>query len=177
MNSPNPYAPPKADVRDVSDPGAGPQLAGRGARLGAALLDGVILAAMVYTPIIITAMVAGVSAGLSGAGHGGLGRAAALQFIGVGGLLALIGLIAWIWLTVMFVSRNGQSIAKKLIGIKVVRKDGSKASLGRIFWLRNVVNVLLGIIPFYGLIDVLLIFSETKQCIHDRIADTVVVNA
>ena len=40
-----------------------------------------------------------------------------------------------------------QTIAKKLIGIKVVRSDGSRATVGRIFWLRNVVNTLITLIP------------------------------
>jgi len=74
-------------------------------------------------------------------------------------------------------ARNGQTIAKKIVGIKVVRSDGSPASLGRIFWLRNVVNGLLGIIPLYGLIDILFIFGEQRQCLHDKIADTIVVKA
>ena len=46
----------------------------------------------------------------------------------------------WIWLTVRYVLRNGQSIAKKITRIKVVRRDGSPVNLGRIFWMRNVAN-------------------------------------
>jgi uncharacterized RDD family membrane protein YckC len=75
------------------------------------------------------------------------------------------------------VARNGQSIAKKLLSIKVVRSDGSRASLGRIFWLRNIVNTLLSIVPLYGVIDALFIFGEQRQCLHDKIADTIVVKA
>ena len=72
---------------------------------------------------------------------------------------------------------NGQSIGKKLLGIKVVRTDGSPASLGRLIWLRNVVNGLIGIIPLYGIIDALFIFGESRQCLHDKIADTIVIKA
>jgi uncharacterized RDD family membrane protein YckC len=85
--------------------------------------------------------------------------------------------VAWVWLTILFVARNGQTIGKKLLGIKVVRSDGSKASLGRIFWLRNVVNTVLGFIPLYGIVDLLLIFGEARQCVHDKIADTIVIKA
>jgi uncharacterized RDD family membrane protein YckC len=170
MNSPNPYAPPKADVRDIAGPSEN-ELAGRFIRLVTAILDSIILGALVYTPVFFSMG----AAGLAGLARGD--RSALLHALGIGGLLALVGLGVWIWLTVLFVSRNGQTIGKKLIGIKVVRKDGSKASLGRIFWLRNVVNTILAIIPFYGLIDILLIFSESRQCIHDRIADTIVVKA
>ena len=64
-----------------------------------------------------------------------------------------------------------------MLGIKVVRADGSKATLGRIFWLRNFVSALLNIVPFYWLIDCLLIFGDARQCVHDKIADTIVVRA
>jgi uncharacterized RDD family membrane protein YckC len=59
----------------------------------------------------------------------------------------------------------------------VVRTDGTPVSLGRIFLLRNVVNGLLGFIPLYSLVDVLFIFGERRQCLHDRLADTIVVKA
>jgi uncharacterized RDD family membrane protein YckC len=96
----------------------------------------------------------------------------------IGGLLLmLVGLIVWASFTILYVRRNGQTIAKKFLGIKVVRSDGSPASLGRIFWLRNVVNALIGIVPLYGLIDHLFIFGESRQCLHDKIADTMVIKA
>jgi uncharacterized RDD family membrane protein YckC len=41
--------------------------------------------------------------------------------------------------------------------------------------LRSWLNTLIGIIPFYGLVDVLFIFREDKRCIHDLIAGTHVV--
>jgi uncharacterized RDD family membrane protein YckC len=170
MNTPNPYAPPQAAVKDIPDSSAGSVPADRGTRLVAVILDGIILMAMVYLPLLV-------GGGMGGAIAVATGRVDPAAFFGVGALLACIGLIAWIWLNVVFVHRNGQSIAKKLLGIKVVRSDGSRASLGRIFWLRNFVNSLLGIIPLYGLIDALLIFGEPRQCVHDKIADTIVIKA
>jgi len=73
------------------------------------------------------------------------------------------------------VVRNSQSIGKKIMHIKVVRSDGTPVTLGRLFWLRNVVNGLISIVPLYGLIDALFIFGESRQCLHDKIADTIVV--
>jgi uncharacterized RDD family membrane protein YckC len=62
-----------------------------------------------------------------------------------------------------------------------VRADGSRASLARIFGRRNFVNGLPGSLPFLGylyqLVDCLMIFGEKQQCIHDMIADTIVVKA
>jgi len=168
MNTANPYAPPQATVQDVADSGATP--AGRGTRLVGVILDSIIFTAMVYIPMVIGMRFNGPL--LLANGHFN-----PMALYGAGSLLGLIGLIAWCWLTILFVARNGQSIAKKMLGIKVVRGDGSPASLGRIFWLRNVVNTVLAFVPFYGLVDALLIFGDARQCVHDKIADTIVIKA
>lgn len=177
MNTPNAYAPPKANVADVS-PGNELALAGRLARLGAAILDGIIVAALVYTPLVFS--------GAVGAAMGEMMRTQnPMAFWGLfwSGAGAVSGVLFIIWAVITFrlVAANGQTIAKKLIGIKVVRSDGSPATVARIFWLRNVVNTLISIIPLvgsiYGLVDALFIFTERRQCLHDKIADTIVVNA
>jgi uncharacterized RDD family membrane protein YckC len=140
-------------------------------RLAAAILDSIIAGAMIYLPFMVVALLARpIDTNTE------LNDLSGTVFI-VASVLSLVGAVTWLWLTILFVARNGQTIAKKLLNIKVVRSDGSPASLGRIFWLRNVVNALLGIIPLYGLIDVLFIFGERRQCLHDMIADTIVVKA
>lgn len=159
MNATNPYAPPQATVQDLGEPGDALVKAERGTRLLASMLDGIVLTVLIIVPMAI------------GGWHAS----------GVptrsGGMLGLVGLVAWTWLTCVLVARNGQSIAKRMLSIKVVRSDGSPASLGRIFLLRNLVNTVLGIIPFYGIVDSLLIFGESRQCVHDKIADTIVIKA
>jgi uncharacterized RDD family membrane protein YckC len=165
----NPYAPPRAAVLDIADPSATSMPADRGTRLGAAFLDGIIFAAMVYLPLIL-AMTLG--------GGGELGEeGSAGPFPIIAGILTVVGLIAWCWLTIKYVLENGQSIAKKILGIKVVRADGSPASFSRIFWLRNFLNGVISMVPLYGFIDILFIFGESRQCLHDKIADTIVVKA
>lgn len=155
----NPYAAPSAVVDDVAPAGEF-ELADRLVRLGAAIVDGLLLMPMYYL-IGLTQL------------HQTPNPAV---MVGVG--LYTLVLLA-VDLTLLY--RNGQSIGKKLLGIKIVRKDGSRASLSRIFWLRGVVNAIPGIIPgiryFYGLVDVLFIFGEPRRCIHDYIADTVVIKA
>jgi len=169
MNTTNPYAPPQAAVQDVAGSDSS-EPAGRGTRLVAFILDGLIASVLIYVPLGI---------GVAMNGHPMIVNAhfnfAAI--VGRGSWLPLLGLVAWAWMTIVFVARNGQSIAKKMMGIKVVRSDGSKASLGRIFWLRNVVNGVLGFVPLYGIVDLLLIFGEARQCVHDKIADTIVIKA
>jgi uncharacterized RDD family membrane protein YckC len=164
MNTENPYAPPRANVSDIADNTEAQELAGRGIRLGAHLLDSLIASVFVLLPLML-------------GGFNLVDPEKTTSFSPLAGFIAFAGLIAWTWITILYVARNGQTIAKKWLGIKVVRSDGSKASLGRIFWLRNFVNGLLGMIPFYAFIDGLVIFGESRQCIHDKIADTIVVMA
>jgi uncharacterized RDD family membrane protein YckC len=164
----NPYAPPVAAVRDVADPSALAVPADRGTRLGAMILDSIIFAGLVYLPVVLAAAVGQRTEPTEGAE--GLNAIFAVGAVG-----GLVGLAVWSWFTIKYIKLNGQSIAKKLLGIRVVRTDGSAASLGRIFWLRNVVNTVISIVPLYSLIDGLFIFGESRQCLHDKIAGTIVL--
>ena len=165
---PNPYAPPEAPVSDFQETSDTYEMAGRGARLGAAILDTLIFSIVIIPVAIAT-------------GFDPIAMTEAATYLQLWGLLSIglfLGLVA---VTTVLVHRNGQTIGKYLLSIKVVRRDGSRATLGRIFWLRNVVNYIPSAIPvlgnFYGIIDSLFIFGARRQCIHDLIADTIVVNA
>jgi uncharacterized RDD family membrane protein YckC len=170
VSTTNPYATSEAGAYGSSAEGV--ELAGRGSRLLAWFLDGVIASLMIYVPGLIVAAATGRLRYLEGS-------QSEFEFsvFAVPLFVCFMGFVAWAWITTLLVARYGQTLAKRLLEIRVVRSDGSQASLGRIFWLRNVVNGLLSIIPLYGLIDLLLIFGERRQCIHDLIADTIVVKA
>jgi uncharacterized RDD family membrane protein YckC len=167
VSASNAYVPPRGAVHDV--PGEGLDLAGRGSRLLAAILDKLIASIMIYLPAFVVMAATGAFEQPSDEFD--------FDLLTIPIALCVIGLIAWSWITILLVARYGQTMGKRLLEIRVVRSDGSRASLGRIFWLRNVVNALLGVIPLYSIIDVLLIFGERRQCIHDLIADTIVVTA
>ena len=62
----NPYAPPRAAVRDIAERHATAEPADRGTRLGAAILDGIIFGAMVYVPFMFVAMIGGAANGRTG---------------------------------------------------------------------------------------------------------------
>ena len=168
MSTPNPYAPPQARVADVVDPRQRYVAAERGTRLAAVMLDGLVFGGMVYAPFLVGMVATGITSQPGAPMTGPM-------IVGIA--IGLIGFIVWCWLTIKFVLANGQSIAKKMTGIKVVRVDGSPISLSRLFFLRNIVNGMLSIIPLYGFVDVLFIFGEQRQCLHDKIADTIVVKA
>ena len=166
----NPYAPPRASVRDIADPTVAFELAERGTRFGGAMLDGLVFGVMVYAPLFLMPFMRDPEAAedLS---------AGSEMMTAVGAGLAFVGFIIWLVLTVRYMKRNGQSIGKKLVNIKVVRTDGAPISFARLFWLRTFVNAAFSIIPLYSIIDVLFIFGEARRCLHDRIADTIVVKA
>src|ERR1051325_3126147 len=106
----NPYAPPRAEIRDIVDLSLEIVPAGRGIRLGAVIVDGIVFSAMVYLPLLIGVIAGGLVGKAVGNEQGGLLAASVA--------LALIGLVAWLWLTIKYVKGNGQTIAKKPPGIK-----------------------------------------------------------
>lgn len=81
------------------------------------------------------------------------------------------------WLLYAF----GQSLGKKALGLRVVRMDGSRVDFARLFFLRggcaNLVNFIPAAGPLLALVDVCMIFRDSRQALHDQIADTVVVTA
>jgi uncharacterized RDD family membrane protein YckC len=174
----NNYAPPKSEVADVIP--EDDVKAGRGTRLGAAIIDNLILF-VPMAPAYIRAWPQIQSA--SAAGQRSATSLWAL-IAANGGSWFYIGLLCCVIVLVingMLAYKNGQTIAKKWMGIKDVRTDGSRVSFARIFWLRNAINIVISFIPsvggFYGLIDALFIFGAAKRCVHDYIADTIVIRA
>ena len=164
----NPYAAPAARLAEQRDAGQ-LEKAGRGARVGAVLVDGVPLAVVGILAAILIPSV----------GNDGKGGISVVGGVLLGIMvLLMLGYVAY---QLILLHRYSQTFGKKMLGIKIVRNDGSRAGLGRIFWLRMFVPGLIGAIPFVGglfsLIDPLFIFGEEKRCVHDLIADTIVVTA
>ena len=76
-------------------------------------------------------------------------------------------------------SKNGQTIGKRTVGTKLVRTDGSTVEVWRVVVLRWLPLFVVRWIPFVGslagIADALVIFGSDKRCIHDYIADTIVI--
>ena len=95
----------------------------------------------------------------------------------VGGLLLLIGILAWIILYFYLLINRSQSIGKYLVKTQIVDYEtNAPASFAQCFLLRGVVNQFLCIIPFYGLVDAVCVFTDEHRCLHDRLAGTSVVD-
>lgn len=160
--SANPFAPPQAEVRDVAGPGLA--LAGRGQRLLAALIDtGIYLALLFGLNTVL---------GLQLFASQSAAQVATASLLGVVMFLVVQG-----WPLV----KRGQTLGKIALGLRIVRPDGSRVGPGRLLGLRYGVGFLLALIPVlgnvYSLLDSLLIFRESRKCLHDNIADTIVVTA
>lgn len=88
------------------------------------------------------------------------------------GFLALVGYQSWL------ITKTGQSIGKKLLGLKIVKhRSGARVGFARAVLLRWWVNGLLSQIPIYFIIDSLFIFRADQRCVHDHMAGTDVVKA
>ena len=157
----NRYAPPVAHVEDVT--AADNELAGRGARFFASLIDGLITLAVMWVASIVTPW-------------SPFRQHALLSPAPVN---AIIVFAIFVVLQGYLLTTRGQTIGKTMLGLRIVRADGTQASFGRLVLLRYGVGALLHVVPgigqIYGIVDALLIFRLSRKCLHDNIADTIVV--
>jgi uncharacterized RDD family membrane protein YckC len=163
----NPYAPPTAGAdtgEAVYGYGEDQILAARGTRLAAAMIDG-----MLYVGVLLPGIV--LMAAADGNDDGAI-------------LAAVVMGIAFFALAIYqmyLISTRGQSLAKKWLGIKIVKTDGTEAGFVHGVLLRAWVMGFIGQIPIVGaiasLVDPLLIFGDERRCLHDMIAGTKVIMA
>ena len=172
VDSNNPYAAP---VSSINEP-RGRRLedyvlAGRGARLGGAMLDGLI-----YTACMLPMFIG------FGAISGTRGANSLEELISGMMILTSVLFLAVFVMNIVFLYKNAQSIGKKIVGIKIAEHgSGKQCSFSRAFWLRSVVPILIGQIPLigaiFGLINPFFIFGEERRCLHDQVAGTIVIEA
>jgi uncharacterized RDD family membrane protein YckC len=162
----NRFAPPAAHVEDVESAASG-QLAGRGIRLIAVIVDSLLAGVVFYLLAQFTP-------------YNAFDPKEQSLWV-VFGQNMLIGFAAFLLLHGWLLHVRGQTIGKALFRIKIVRSDGSKASLLRLAGLRYFASSLLALVPvvgwIYALADALLIFRDSRKCLHDNIADTIVIRA
>lgn len=167
----NPYSAPQmsGDVTKSTD-----DLADLGARLGGAIVDGLV---MIPAVVAVFAVVFS----LYESGVIGLEDEVADELIG-----SLIGtVIGALWFLLVngyLLATRGQSIGKLAAGTRIVDAETNElVPLGRLFFRRFAAIQLILAIPFIGnligLVDVLMIFRENRRCLHDVFANTKVINA
>lgn len=170
----NVFAPPKSVVMDQASP-SDLVKASRGSRLVAKIIDGLLLG-VAFAPGWLWVSTQFRSMNPQYARMWTFVSASHTWFFG--GLL--LG-IAVALINAYLVQQNGQTIGKKALDIKIVRADGARVTLARVFFLRYLLNTVFSMVPFFGglyaLIDILFIFGEPRRCVHDYLADTIVIKA
>jgi len=167
MQDSNPYSAPTSPVADVSGSGE-LQLADRGMRLVAAIIDTIILVAI----LIPLMFVGGYFTMIMSGQKPGFGTQAVWG--GVGFLIFLV-------VQGFPLNATGQTWGKKMLKMKIVDLDGRKPEFTRLIALRYGRAGRDRRVPcrgtFSGLVNTLFVSAADRRCMHDKIAGTRVVVA
>lgn len=94
-----------------------------------------------------------------------------VPLIAFASLPTILCIVQWV-----MIAKEGQSIGKKLLMVRIVtvqgRLPGFIQGVALRIWLRSVLNAC---IPFFGLLDPLVALNESKRSLHDLISGTRVV--
>ena len=170
MNDPiNPYAPPQSNIIPSSNPDDVQKLASPWRRLGANMLDGLILM-LLFLPIMWLGGYFTRIMELSAKGSSWSPEQLLWSAVGFGIMLAL----NWNHLG------RGQTIGKGIMEMRIVRKNGAPAERSHIILKRLLPVQLISLVPVLGglfaLADALCIFRSQHNTIHDDIAETKVID-
>lgn len=181
--SPYPGPPPYPGSPYSGEPGGGqglsepemrgmPPLAGSGRRLGARILDALI----VGIPVGLVLWIFGLVHWDEG---GGAGDAV---FTGDFGGSVITVVVYLVYEAVMY-ARTGQTLGKMALGIRVAMLEDGSVPTPRAAWTRAAVYSVPNVVPCCGslfwLVNVLWHLRDRpyRQCLHDKAAATVVVSA
>lgn len=167
MSENNIYDTPQSQLVEQSASVGVTTLASRWARLGASLIDSLIIAVVTLPVMYFTGGFDGIMEGR---------QPGALYLLG----MTVLGMIVYFAINYRSLIANGQTIGKKVLDIKIVDLNGNVPTFQWQLIVRYVVVAFPSQIPvvgpLFGLIDALFIFSKEKRCIHDLVAKTRVIN-
>jgi uncharacterized RDD family membrane protein YckC len=158
------FAPPRARVADVASTGAA-EMATRGSRFWAVMIDLVLI-------LVVMGVVAAVQPWNPFKPGGGYWSFNLVE--------SVFGLVVFVVINGHLLQKQGQTVGKMLLKIRIEGLDGSPVTvpqLAKRYGIGYVLNIVPAIGSIYGLIDTFFIFRESRRCVHDLIADTVVVKA
>ena len=164
--------------RPPSGPGS---LADPGSRLGARLLDWLVfLPVIVACAAIAVALVAPHAGPIFPKPNPDPNRSVPTPgfvwlYLAVAGAGLVSGVLYIVYETVATV-RYGRTLGKRWMKIRAVTDDGHALGFGRAL-ARTVVQSLAGFLSWLGLLDPLwCLWDPDRQCLHDKIVGTLVVN-
>ena len=142
------------------------EYAGFWMRLGAYLIDGIILGAVGWVIGSIIGLIIELAA------MGGGEESYFTILLASTAIINIIGFIIGVAYCVGFWTWRGQTPGKIALGIKIIRTDGSPVGFGRSL-LRYVGYIISAITLLIGYLWIA--FDGRKQGVHDKIADTYVI--
>ncbi|PWQ97571.1 RDD family protein [Leucothrix arctica] len=167
MDSEDVFAPPKAQLSDpINDASKGLQLATKSDRFLAFIIDAGI-GLVVSLPFLYY--------------MGFWEKSTELTLTIFDSLVIVVfGLVMYLVLHGNFLAKYGQTIGKRLLKIKIVDRESEQIlPLWKVFSVRYLPQTLVFQIPvigsIIGLVDGLFIFREDRRCLHDYLAETIVV--
>ena len=166
MSIDNPYAATEADLTVIKEAASDGDLADRGTRFVSAFLDGLIGIACGLPITYLLGLWSYMSRGET-------------PPIGFSVIASALGFVAFLLIHGSFLKSNGQTVGKKITGIRIADLDGNVPDLGTLILRRylpiSVASSIPVIGPYLSLVDVLFIFRKDRRCLHDLIAGTKVV--
>ena len=166
MDHLNPYSAPGANLE--TEPVAELRLGERGTRLGAAIIDSLLVAGVFWALLYASGV------GMRYVNMLASGDISLVKYM-VGSMLT--GFATFVVIQGYPLAIAGQTWGKRLLKLRIVDMQGRKPGFLRLILLRYGTGRVLGLIPFYALVDILFIFADDRRCLHDLIAGTRVVVA
>ncbi|MEU8173959.1 RDD family protein [Microbispora hainanensis] len=155
----NPYEEPRIPWTPPPFGQTAPRLAGRWRRLFAGITDAVLVG-LVTSPLTVDDLKVAFNVVLVPVRDG-----------------LLVGVIGFLYYWLLQSFWNGQTVGKRLFGMRVVRENGEPAGPGPIA-VRQAVEIVLGWLCCLGLVNLAwILFDRRKQALHDKAAGTLVVDA
>lgn len=165
------------------------QRIGFGKRLGALLLDCIIVGVLV---VVLGGAVGGML-GLSAEGLSGAGESGAMSGAAMGAMVGMLAAMAVIGLAYFLMEGfTGYTLGKLLLGIRIANEDGSQAAVSTLFarWALKNINFVLTVAALFTGIELFrvlgnvgglvifvgcfLVLGMSRQALHDRIVKTAV---
>ena len=163
--SENIYSPPQSNLEV---PASESPLASRWSRLGASLIDGLTIMIFTVPAMYLTGAFDNISKGTQPSTEYNIA-------------LAALALVVFFILNIKLLMKNGQTIGKMALGIKIVDLDGNLPGMKKHLLKRYAVYFIPGQVPVIGqlfsFVNILFIFGKQKRCIHDYFAGTKVINS
>lgn len=144
---------------------AGPELAHWGLRVGASMVDGLVM--NIPLGIGYAVFLGGIGVDAAGNARTPSGSAALLLFLG-----SLLSLGLWIWNRGVQQGGTGQSVGKRMLGIRLLREDTGRPMGAGMALARDLVHIVDGVF-YLGYLWPL--WDPKKQTFADKLLTTVVV--